>query len=46
MKLWAMNVNGTSPGTEWLHVTTLANDMDESSVPDRPSGLKGILNRQ
>lgn len=36
-----MNVNGTSPATEWLHVNTLANDMDESTVPDTPYGLKG-----
>ncbi|KRT85842.1 Immunoglobulin, partial [Oryctes borbonicus] len=40
IKLWAMNVNGTSPPTEWLHVNTLANDMNESSVPDIPFGLK------
>lgn len=41
IKLWAMNVNGTGPPTEWQHVNTLANDMDETTVPGTPFGLKG-----
>ncbi|KAK9751964.1 Neogenin C-terminus [Popillia japonica] len=40
IKLWAMNVNGTGPPTEWQHVNTLANDMDETTVPGTPFGLK------
>lgn len=41
MKLWATNVNGTGPPTEWHEVETYENDLDETKVPERPSPLKG-----
>jgi hypothetical protein len=47
--LWALNVNGSGPPTEWYTVETYENDLDESQVPDMPSGLKGkekTLNKQ
>ena len=41
VRLWALNVNGSGPPTEWYTVETYENDLDESQVPDMPSGLKG-----
>ncbi|XP_068083914.1 neogenin [Anabrus simplex] len=40
VRLWALNVNGTGPPSEWYTVETYENDLDESQVPDSPSGLK------
>ncbi|KAL1513925.1 hypothetical protein ABEB36_003263 [Hypothenemus hampei] len=40
IRLWAMNVNGTGPASDWLEVETFENDLDESRVPGEPSGLK------
>ncbi|KAK5647199.1 hypothetical protein RI129_002091 [Pyrocoelia pectoralis] len=40
VKLWAINVNGTGPPTEWHEVETYENDLDETKVPERPSPLK------
>ncbi|XP_015837098.1 neogenin isoform X4 [Tribolium castaneum] len=40
VKLWAINVNGTSPPTEWITVETYKNDLDESRVPDLPGPLR------
>nr|XP_022917260.1 neogenin isoform X2 [Onthophagus taurus] len=40
VKLWALNVNGTGPPTEWFDISTFAHDMDESKVPGQPYGLK------
>ncbi|XP_057669048.1 neogenin isoform X2 [Diorhabda carinulata] len=40
IKLWAMNGNGTGPGSEWLEVKTFQNDVDESQVPDKPAYIK------
>ncbi|PNF15008.1 hypothetical protein B7P43_G18453, partial [Cryptotermes secundus] len=40
VRLWALNVNGSGPPTEWYTVETYENDLDESQVPDMPSGLK------
>ncbi|XP_026472597.1 neogenin-like [Ctenocephalides felis] len=40
IKLCALNVNGSGPYTEWHHVETYENDLDESSVPGEPSPLK------
>ncbi|CAH1125665.1 unnamed protein product [Ceutorhynchus assimilis] len=40
IRLWAMNVNGTGPASDWTEIETFQNDLDESSVPGEPSGLK------
>ncbi|XP_048523276.1 neogenin isoform X2 [Dendroctonus ponderosae] len=40
IRLWAMNINGTGPASEWAEVDTFENDLDESAVPGEPSGLK------
>ncbi|XP_066262767.1 neogenin isoform X2 [Euwallacea similis] len=40
IRLWAMNVNGTGPPSDWIEVETFQNDLDESAVPGEPSGLK------
>jgi neogenin len=41
VKLWAMNINGTSPPTDWFNIETYQNDLDESQVPDKPGPLRG-----
>ena len=41
IRLWAINVNGTGPPTDWLDVETYKNDMDESRIPDKPYNLRG-----
>lgn len=41
VKLWALNVNGTGPSTDWFDVETYENDLDESMVPEEPGPLKG-----
>lgn len=41
VRLWAINVNGTGPPTEWIQVETYENDLDESRVPDSPGPLQG-----
>lgn len=43
VKLWAMNVNGTGPPTDWFDIETYENDLDESRVPDEPGPLRGKL---
>lgn len=43
VKLWAMNINGTSPPTDWFEVDTYENDLDESQTPDKPGPLRGII---
>ncbi|XP_044265919.1 neogenin isoform X2 [Tribolium madens] len=40
VKLWAINVNGTSPPSEWITVETYKNDLDETRVPDSPGPLR------
>ncbi|XP_075218308.1 neogenin protein frazzled isoform X2 [Lycorma delicatula] len=40
IKLWAMNVNGTGPATEWINAETYENDLDEDNVPDPPQSMK------
>ncbi|XP_074038285.1 neogenin protein frazzled [Leptinotarsa decemlineata] len=40
IRLWAMNINGTSPPSEWIEVETFQNDVDESRVPDKPSVIR------
>ncbi|XP_039298871.1 neogenin isoform X1 [Nilaparvata lugens] len=40
VRLWAMNVNGTGPPTDWINATTYENDLDESSVPGQPQSMK------
>ena len=42
IKMAAMTVNGTGPATTWLSERTLEADLDESVVPDPPSGLKAF----
>jgi hypothetical protein len=46
VRLWALNVNGTGPPTEWYTIETYENDLDESQVPDMPSALKGKGDKQ
>jgi hypothetical protein len=36
-----MTVNGTGPPTDWFTSETYENDLDESTVPDEPNGMKG-----
>ncbi|XP_017786594.1 PREDICTED: neogenin isoform X2 [Nicrophorus vespilloides] len=40
VKLWALNINGTGPPTDWIEIETYTNDLDESRVPDKPGPLK------
>lgn len=40
VRLYAMNVNGTGPPTDWYTIETPQKDLDESSVPDIPAMLK------
>ncbi|XP_076267097.1 neogenin protein frazzled isoform X3 [Rhynchophorus ferrugineus] len=40
IRVWAMNVNGTGPPSDWVEVETFQNDLNESAVPGLPSGLK------
>lgn len=35
-------MNGTGPGTEWHETETYETDLDETIVPEQPSGLRGI----
>jgi neogenin len=41
VKLLALNANGKGPFTDWLSVTTLDSDLDESQVPHPPHSLRG-----
>nr|CAI5828476.1 unnamed protein product [Callosobruchus analis] len=40
VRIWAMNVNGTGPGSEWIDVETLKTDVIEDRVPDKPTNLR------
>lgn len=40
VRMWALNANGTGPPTDWLTMSTLDNDLDESRVPDPPVNLR------
>ncbi|XP_040151206.1 neogenin isoform X3 [Anopheles arabiensis] len=40
VKIAAMTINGTGPFTEWHHIETYENDLDESQVPGQPAWLK------
>lgn len=42
VRMWAININGTGPPSDWFEMDTYENDLDESQVPDVPSQLKGI----
>ena len=42
IKLAAMTVNGTGPATSWMAEKTLVADLDESVVPEPPSGIKAM----
>lgn len=41
IRLWATNVNGTGPPSDWIDVSTFKNDVDENRVPDKPSQIRG-----
>lgn len=41
VRIWALNINGTSPPSEWIEATTYKNDMEETKVPDKPAYIKG-----
>ncbi|XP_055609211.1 neogenin isoform X2 [Uranotaenia lowii] len=40
VKIAAMTVNGSGPFTEWHHIETFENDLDESQVPGQPGWIK------
>uniref|UniRef100_A0A8D9AVD2 Neogenin n=1 Tax=Cacopsylla melanoneura TaxID=428564 RepID=A0A8D9AVD2_9HEMI len=40
VKLWAMNVNGSGPPTDWFSSETFSQDLGEFTVPDIPASLK------
>ncbi|XP_049824864.1 neogenin isoform X2 [Aethina tumida] len=40
VRIWALNINGTSPPSEWIEATTYKNDMEETKVPDKPAYIK------
>lgn len=42
VKIAAMTINGTGPFTEWHHIETYENDLDESQVPGQPAWLKSM----
>lgn len=42
VKMWAMNINGTGPSTDWIETVTYENDLDETRFPDSPAPMKGI----
>ncbi|CAO1297536.1 unnamed protein product [Diamesa hyperborea] len=40
IKISAMTVNGSGPFTEWSHIETYENDLDETQVPGQPGWIK------
>lgn len=40
IRLWATNINGSGPPSDWIDVSTFQNDLIENVVPDEPSDLK------
>ena len=44
VKISALFVNGSGPATDWITVDTLANDLDETQVPDKPNNLRAKPN--
>ena len=40
VKMAALTVNGSGPGTPWMQVTTFTSDLDEAVVPEPPSSLR------
>lgn len=40
LKISAININGTGPSTEWHHIETYENDLDESQVPGPPGYIR------
>lgn len=40
IKIAAMTVNGSGPFTEWNHIETYENDLDETQVPGQPGWIK------
>lgn len=42
LKISAININGTGPATEWHHIETYENDLDESQVPGPPGYIRSI----
>nr|XP_029732295.1 neogenin isoform X2 [Aedes albopictus] len=40
VKIAAMTVNGSGPFSEWHHIETYENDLDESQVPGQPGWIK------
>uniref|UniRef100_A0A6A7FSF1 Neogenin n=2 Tax=Hirondellea gigas TaxID=1518452 RepID=A0A6A7FSF1_9CRUS len=39
VKISALTVNGSGPVSPWIHAATFSNDLDESSVPGKPTAL-------
>jgi len=40
VKIAALTVNGSGPFTEWQHIETYENDLDESQVPGAPGWIR------
>ncbi|XP_059613953.1 neogenin [Phlebotomus argentipes] len=40
VKISAMTVNGSGPFTEWMHVQTFENDLDETQTPKQPDFIR------
>lgn len=43
IKMSAMTVNGSGPFSDWFHIETYENDLDESQVPGAPGWIRSNL---
>ena len=43
IRMAAMTVNGSGPFSEWQHIETYQNDLDESQVPGAPGWIRSEL---
>lgn len=43
VRIWALNANGTGPPTDWHTIETYEKDLDESTVPGAPLGMRGMF---
>uniref|UniRef100_A0A224XGP9 Putative neural cell adhesion molecule l1 n=1 Tax=Panstrongylus lignarius TaxID=156445 RepID=A0A224XGP9_9HEMI len=44
VRIWALNANGTGPPTDWHTIETYEKDLDESTVPGAPVGMRAKAN--
>ncbi|CAH0551604.1 unnamed protein product [Brassicogethes aeneus] len=40
VRLWALNINGSSPPTDWFDTITYETDMNEDKVPEKPAYIR------